>query len=152
MVAAVLSNLSGKTMRRRAGTNGSRTGTLAALPEPPEGIKLGCRSEPYQHRHWGWAPVRYGPWLPSVWRRYRQNAPHLSLLLCEPCCCPLLCPAAVSPTNITQEPPDLEPGHGEAQHGMSGTWHQQGPNSFALYLCQVAACPSPYLSHLPISI
>ena len=36
-------NLWDKTTRRRAGTSGSRTGTLAALPEHPEGIKLGCR-------------------------------------------------------------------------------------------------------------
>ena len=49
-----------KTTRRRAGTSGSRTGTLAALPKQPEGIKLGWRfryrSEPFWHRRWAGQP------------------------------------------------------------------------------------------------
>ena len=40
-----------------AGGGGPQTGTLAALPEHAEGIKLGWRfryrSEPYWHRRWG---------------------------------------------------------------------------------------------------
>ena len=46
-----------------------------------------------------------------------------------------------------KESPDLEEGHGEAQHGGSGPWHQQGPNGDALHT-PPHTFPSPPSSNL----
>ena len=48
-----------------------------------------------------------------------------------------------------EESPELEEGHGEAQHGASRPCHQQGPNADILYPRQVTARLSPYppISH-----
>ena len=43
-----------------------------------------------------------------------------------------------------EESPELEEGHGEAQHGASRPCHQQGPNADILYPRQVIARLSPY--------
>ena len=43
-----------------------------------------------------------------------------------------------------EESPELEQGHGEAQHGASRPCHQQEPNADILYPRQVIARLSPY--------